>query len=439
MEFQFAVLSYIAPQKARLRYQLEGFDSDWVDAGGRRSVLYNNLKPGKYSFRVEGCNADGVWNTAGDAFSVELPPAFYQTAWFLVLCVLLGLAGLGLIYRWMLYRAEIKQRKLKRANDLLEEKVRNRTAELAAANAEMESTHQQLMVASRQAGMAEVATGVLHNVGNVLNSVNVSANLVVDSIRGSRASSLAKVVELFDKHPTDLADFLTHDDKGKQLHAFLGGLNGHLATERTGVLEELRSLTANIEHIKEIVAMQQANAHRFGVTETAQAAELMESALKMNEPAYNRHRIKLIREFEEVPPILVDKHKVLQILINLLQNAKRACSQSTQAERKVTVRIRRNGERAIRMEVADNGVGIPPENLTRIFAHGFTTQSDGHGFGLHTGALASKELGGTLTAYSEGLGKGAMFILELPLQNTSPPSSERRARSFVAGGALELV
>jgi signal transduction histidine kinase len=185
--------------------------------------------------------------------------------------------------------------------------------------------------------------------------------------------------------------------------------------------------------------MQQANAHRFGVTETAQAAELMESALKMNEPAYNRHRIKLIREFEEVPPILVDKHKVLQILINLLQNAKRACSQSTQAERKVTVRIRRNGERAIRMEVADNGVGIPPENLTRIFAHGFTTQSDGHGFGLHTGALASKELGGTLTAYSEGLGKGAMFILELPLQNTSPPSSERRARSFVAGGALELV
>jgi signal transduction histidine kinase len=291
----------------------------------------------------------------------------------------------------------------------------------------IEQTHQQLMVASRQAGMAEVATGVLHNVGNVLNSVNVSANLVVDSIRTSRASSLAKVVELFDKHPTDLADFLTHDDKGKQLHAFLSGLNGHLATERTAVLEELRSLTANIEHIKEIVAMQQANAHRFGVTETAQAAELMENALKMNEAAYNRHNIKLIREFEEVPPILVDKHKVLQILINLLQNAKRACSQSTQPERKVTVRIHRNGEQAIRMEVADNGVGIPPENLTRIFAHGFTTQSDGHGFGLHTGALAAKELGGTLTAHSEGLGKGATFILELPLQNTISIVSKRRA------------
>ena len=143
----------------------------------------------------------------------------------------------------------------------------------------------------------------------------------------------------------------------------------------------------------------------------------MENALKMNEAAYNRHNIKLIREFEEVPAILVDKHKVLQILINLLQNAKRACSQSTQAERKVTIRIRRNGEQAIRMEVADNGVGIPPENLTRIFAHGFTTQADGHGFGLHTGALAAKQLGGTLTAHSEGLGKGATFILELPLHH----------------------
>jgi ligand-binding sensor domain-containing protein/signal transduction histidine kinase/PAS domain-containing protein len=538
MEFHFAVLSYIAPQKAKLRYQLEGFDKDWVDAEGRHSVLYNNLKPGKYSFRVQGCNADGVWNTAGDTFAVELPPAFYQTTWFLVLCILVGLAGLGLVYRWMLYRAESKQRRLKEANDLLELKVRERTAffealvesspdgilvdnnerkkilqnqqmielwqiprhlvegnddadlanyfmnmarypeqfradvsklyahpnetdrrEIELKNGtvldrysssvtgkdgrcygriwtfrnitEHKRLHQQLMVASRQAGMADVATGVLHNVGNVLNSVNVSANLVVDSVRRSRASSLAKVVDLLDKHQTDLAEFLTRDEKGKQLHGFLAGLNDHLAAERAALLEELRSLTANIEHIKEIVAMQQANAHRFGVMETAQAAELMENALKMNEAAYSRHNVGLVREFEEVPPILVDKHKVMQILINLLQNAKRACCQSTEKDRRVKVCIRRNGESAIRMEVADNGVGIPPENLTRIFAHGFTTQADGHGFGLHSGALAAKQLGGTLTAHSEGSGKGTTFILELPLQNAT---SEQRAP---ASGGLD--
>jgi len=576
MEFRFAALSYIAPQKAKLRYQLEGFDGDWIDADGRRSVLYSNLKPGKYSFRVQGCNADGVWNTAGDTFAVELPPAFHQTIWFVVLCVLLGLAGLGLVYLWLLKRAESKERRLKEANDLLELKVRERTAELAKANVEldkemqagkradealraeqrllrtminalpmsigcidkagrfvfannlastlfgkplseiegrlfsevmsaemyekhkrlidecltgkvvpfvheytlangglvigqgafapvagqdgtfigavygvvditarkqlemkMEQTHQQLMVVSRQAGMAEVATGVLHNVGNVLNSVNVSTNLIVDSVRTSRASSLAKVVELLDTHQSDLAEFLTRDEKGKQLHAFLGGLNDHLAAERAALLEELRSLTANIEHIKEIVAMQQANAHRFGVVETAQAAELMENALKINEEAYNRHNVGLIREFEEVPPILVDKHKVLQILINLLQNAMRACSQSAKQERQVTARIRRNGEDAIRMEVADNGVGIPRENLTRIFAHGFTTQTDGHGFGLHNGALNARQLGGTLTAHSEGSGKGATFILELPLENTA--SRTAAARRAPAKGESSLA
>jgi PAS domain S-box-containing protein len=577
MEFHFAVLSYIAPLKAKLRYELEGFDKDWIDAEGRRSVLYNNLSPGKYTFRVQGCNADGVWNYAGDEFAVELPPAFYQTTWFFALCVLSVPAGLGLVYRWLVHRAASKERRLKEANDLLELKVGERTAELAKANVEldkemqaskradealraeqrllrtminalpmsigcidkserfvfannlcstlfgkplseiegrllsevmsaalyekdkrlidecltgkvvpfvheytlatgglvigqgafapvagpdgafigavfgvmditerkqlelkMEQTHQQLLVLSRQAGMAEVATGVLHNVGNVLNSVNVSANLIVDSIRNSRGSSLGKVVELLDKHPTDLAEFLTRDEKGKQLHAFLGGLNDWLASERTTLLEELRSLTANIEHIKEIVAMQQANAHRFGVVETAQATDLMESALKITQAAYNRHNVGILREFEEVPPILVDKHKVLQILINLLQNAMRACSQSAQPEHRVIVRIRRNGGRCIRMEVADNGVGIPLENLTRIFAHGFTTQADGHGFGLHTGALAAKQLGGTLTAHSEGPGKGATFILEVPIENSSSRTATGR-RAPVKGEASPVA
>jgi PAS domain S-box-containing protein len=299
---------------------------------------------------------------------------------------------------------------------------------------EMELSHQQLMMASRQAGMAEVATGVLHNVGNVLNSVNVSATLVADTVRTTRAASLGKVVDLLNKHQTDLAEFLSRDEKGKQVQTFLSGLNDHLAAERATLLKELQSLTGNIEHIKEIVSMQQANAHRLGVVETAHPEELMENALKMNEAAYSRHQVKIAREFEAVPAIMVDKHKVLQILINLLQNAKRACSQSTQKERQVTLRVRREGERAIHMEVSDNGIGIPPENLTRIFAHGFTTQANGHGFGLHSGALAAKQLGGTLTAQSEGLGKGATFVLEIPVQ---APGVKSRAPIPISVGGFE--
>ena len=99
---------------------------------------------------------------------------------------------------------------------------------------------------------------------------------------------------------------------------------------------------------------------------------------------------------ETCRPLNVEKHKILQILVNLLRNAKYACQDSERADKRLTVRVA-NGEGRIKISVIDNGVGIPPENLTRIFNHGFTTRKDGHGFGLHSGALAAKEMGGSLT------------------------------------------
>jgi len=120
-----------------------------------------------------------------------------------------------------------------------------------------------------------------------------------------------------------------------------------------------------------------------------------------------------------VPPITVEKHKVLQILVNLIRNAKHACDESGRKDKQVTVRIAKGGGR-ITVSVTDNGVGIPPENMTRIFNHGFTTRKDGHGFGLHSGALAAKEMGGSLSVTSDGLGHGATFTLELPVASTAP-------------------
>ena len=133
----------------------------------------------------------------------------------------------------------------------------------------------------------------------------------------------------------------------------------------------------------------------------------------MNASALARHDIQVIKEFHETPPINVEKNKVLQILVNLVRNAKHSCDDSGRQEKQLTLRVT-NGDDRVRLSVADNGVGIPPENLTRIFSHGFTTKKDGHGFGLHSGALAPKELGGALLAHSDGPGKGAVFTLELP-------------------------
>lgn len=293
--------------------------------------------------------------------------------------------------------------------------------DLKEAEAKIEATHKKLLDTSRRAGMAEIATNVLHNVGNVLNSINVSAGVAADSVRKSKMSSLAKVVDLLAGHEHDYGTFFGSDPRGKQLPGYLAQLSEHLIEQQKATIEELDSLRGDIEHIKVIVAMQQSYANVSGVKEVANIRDLVEDSLRMNIAALGHHDVEIVREFADLPPFHMDKHRVLQILVNLLRNAKHACQDSERADKRLTVRIANGGDR-IRVSVNDNGIGIPPENLTRIFSHGFTTKKDGHGFGLHSGALAATEMGGSLTVHSDGAGCGATFTLELPVpeQTASP-------------------
>jgi PAS domain S-box-containing protein len=281
------------------------------------------------------------------------------------------------------------------------------------SEAEMEKMHKQLLDTSRQAGMAEVATSVLHNVGNVLNSVNVSSSLVSNLVKKSKAANLSKVVAMLNDHAADLGAYLAADPKGKQLPAYLGQLAEHLVGEQSAVLKELNLLHENIEHIKEIVFMQQSYARISGVVETVKITDLVEDALRMNLGALQRHGVEVVREYEDIPPVDLEKHKVLQILVNLVRNAKYACDEGLRPDKQITMRVTQNNNR-VQIAVIDNGVGIPEENLVRIFSHGFTTRKEGHGFGLHSAVLTAMELGGSLRVQSDGPGKGATFTLELP-------------------------
>jgi PAS domain S-box-containing protein len=285
----------------------------------------------------------------------------------------------------------------------------------------LERLNIQLRDTSRRAGMAEVATGVLHNVGNVLNSVNVSALLITDRLSKSRVSHLMQVSTVLRENAANLGTFITEDPKGSKIPAFIASLAERLSGEQAELLREAEGLSKNIAHIKDIVAVQQNYAKVSGVVEVLPAASLVEDALEMNGAAFGRHRVEVVRAFEEVPPVRVEKHKVLQILINVIRNAKYAVSESRRQDKRISVSIHRNGNNCVKIAVADNGIGIAPEFLTRIFAHGFTTKTDGHGFGLHCAALAAKEMGGSLTAQSEGVDQGATFILELPI---ATPASE---------------
>ncbi len=286
---------------------------------------------------------------------------------------------------------------------------------------EMERVQKALVDASRQAGMAEVATNVLHNVGNVLNSVNVSASLAADRIKASKGARLADAAALLAQHKDDLPGFFARDPRGAKLPQYLTALAAQLRSERDGLLKELADLRANLDHIKEAVNMQQAYAKRCGVLDTVGVEELVEDSLRMNSGALTRHHVALKRDYRAKPQITVDKHKVLQILVNLIRNAKYACDESGNTDKQVVVRIEATREGGGRVSVVDNGVGIAPEVMGRLFTHGFTTRKSGHGFGLHSAALAAKELGGSLAAVSEGLGHGAMFQLTLP-----PKPPERR-------------
>ncbi|MGJ7546240.1 trifunctional serine/threonine-protein kinase/ATP-binding protein/sensor histidine kinase [Variovorax sp. LT1R16] len=296
----------------------------------------------------------------------------------------------------------------------LEQRVEQRTLELRHAQAELVGT-------ARRAGMAEIATNVLHNVGNILNSVNVSANVVSAKLRASKSKGLSQAMQLMDAHSADLGHFLTQDAKGRLLPDYLRKVAQALALEHQEVIEELGHLSTSVDHIKNVVATQQSYAGNSSVLEPVQLGELVDDALRMNDDSLARHQVTVVKEFAPVPLAQLDKTRVIQILVNLISNAKQAMGGVSQAEHRITLQVDVVGN-SLRVRVKDDGVGIASENLTRIFGHGFTTRKAGHGFGLHSCALAAKQMGGTLTAYSDGPGKGALFTLELPLAGSGTSS-----------------
>jgi PAS domain S-box-containing protein len=287
--------------------------------------------------------------------------------------------------------------------------------ERKASEIQLAELNQKFLEYSRLAGMAEVATSVLHNVGNVLNSINVSSSLVSDQVRNSRVSGLSQVVELLNQHEADLAAFFSDNPKGKQLAGYLATLSGTLLAEQAKIVDELAFLDKNIEQVKEIVSMQQAYTMVAGASDLTDIRQLVEDSVRMEQRALNRHGVRVIREFEPLPPVMVDKYKVMQILVNLIQNAKHACSKVAPEDRQLTLRISRDGD-WVDVEVIDTGSGIDPEHQDKLFNFGFTGREGGHGYGLYSGLLAAQEMGGNLSAHSDGLGHGACFTLSLPAE-----------------------
>jgi signal transduction histidine kinase len=288
-------------------------------------------------------------------------------------------------------------------------------AQLRGAEEKLRKTESELAHACRMAGLAEMATSVLHNVGNVLNSLDVSVSLVSDELKKSKLAQISKVADLLSEHEADIGEFMASDTRGRQLPVYLRQLAACLQAEQAALLKEMKEIRKNVDHIEQIVAAQQNYSRIAGPSEKIRPADLVEEALRMNDGSLLRRGIEVIRQYESsIPEITVQPHKVIQILVNLIRNAQQACDESDRPGKCVTLRIY-DGDNRVHITVIDNGVGIPSDNISKIFTHGFTTRKGGHGFGLHGSKLAAKELGGRLTVHSKGPGQGAAFTLELPL------------------------
>ena len=270
-----------------------------------------------------------------------------------------------------------------------------------------------LVKAARAAGMSEIATAVLHNVGNVLNSVNVSAAMVAQKANGTGAEDLRRALQAVEESAGDLATFLAQDPRGKHLQPLLSAVADQMTRDQEAIRDEVQTLARGIEHIQELVRSQQDHTGRSGVLETIDLSECVEAALSLSSPADDA---AVVREYGDFPPCAVDRHRLTEILVNLVQNARESLQEAGVPGGHLTVRLVRAAPGRVRFEVQDEGVGIPAENLDRVFTHGFTTKKSGHGFGLHASANAARELGGSLVVRSDGPGRGATFVLELPVR-----------------------
>ncbi|HYO70990.1 MAG TPA: GAF domain-containing sensor histidine kinase, partial [Archangium sp.] len=294
---------------------------------------------------------------------------------------------------------------LRQSNDELERRVEERTRELKQAQAH-------LMETARVVGMEEIASNILHDAGNALTSVVVDSDLLRRTVEESRVGRVKQVVEMMDARREDLADFLRGDPRGTLLPAYLSGLADELLQEQAVLRQGLEDLDGHVERVRTIIQMQRTYAKSTLLADECDLGGLVEEALRIHQVASRQAPVPVTKELAALPPVRVDRHRLLQILLNLLSNARSALEPVREAERYLGVRLAVEGG-WVRIQVVDNGEGLAPEVRERLFTQGFSTRKEGYGYGLHASALAARLMGGRLTLESEGPGMGAIATFEL--------------------------
>mgnify|MGYP002624335237 CR=1 FL=1 len=301
-------------------------------------------------------------------------------------------------------------------NPTLLERVIRHARERHRAEQEREIYYQERLESSRRLGMAEVATAVLHNIGNLLNGLNVSTGLLAQRIQELPIKDVPKISQLFQANKDHIGNFLTDNPKGKQVIPFLEQLGNHLSAQYEHCLQDLEAVLSQLEDVKDLVMGQEDLTRADRQLEPVSLKDLLEKAITVSQSQINKHRITIEREYETIPKMVLDKYLCLRILVNLIHHAKESMIQSGEAPHRLSLRLHFNQDQnpTVQIQIQDTGRGIAPEFLTKIFSQELSETFQDHEVGLHESALAAKNMGGCLTASSEGTGKGAIYTLTIP-------------------------
>lgn len=307
------------------------------------------------------------------------------------------------------------QEELIQINAELEQRVDLRTSELATALNNLKAAQTQLIDAARSAGMADTAVSVLHNVGNVLNSINTSVAIVDERIRYSKLGGLEKLSELLQQERVNWGDFLSNHKRGKHIPDFVSLLADNWGEDKQFYLDEIKGLAKNILHIKNVINTQQSISVAVGMTEETNIEAMLDDAIALSIIEEQKDATEIVRDFSQLKKkVIIDRVKVTQIVVNLIKNSIDSVMESDVQNKQLTICLRDHDDDHLIIQIIDNGIGIALDNLTKIFSFGFTTKIGRRGYGLHSSANSAHEMQGSLKAESEGIGKGATFNLILP-------------------------
>jgi len=379
VSFGFAVMDYANPAKNRFTYKLDGLMEEWIDLNpGAHTISFTNLSSGSYTLLVKGATPTSEWNEEGIRLPITVLAPWWRSnlawvAYFFLLFLFIFLA--------VLLRRGLKERSMLRAISL---------------------------------GKAEFATTVLHNIGNILNSLRISCDQGERTLRSTRLKQVVRAHEMLYDNRENIGTYLTEDTRGKLLPNYLHGAGAVMMEEYEDVLREFEEMSDKISLMKDIIETQQAHAKLSLLEESHDLNLIVEDAYNVQEASIRRRHVEVEMVLSpQIAPIKVHKTQVMHIIINLLKNGAEAMEKVVDRDRKIFIETSQKGK-MVQLSIRDTGIGISQGNLEKMFTYGFSTKQTGHGFGLHFCWRAMKEMGGTISVDSEGEGKGAVFLLTFP-------------------------